>query len=41
MGINPDRAKIEISKTVKLTKGDGEMMEITNPINATKLRKIN
>jgi hypothetical protein len=36
-----DRAKIEISKTVKFTNGDGEIKEKTNPIIATKLSKPN
>ena len=40
VGITPDRAKIEISKTVKFTKGDGKTIEINKPISAIKIRKI-
>jgi hypothetical protein len=40
VGITPDKAKIEIRKTVKFTNGDGEIIEINKPISAIKIRKI-
>jgi len=41
VGITPERAKIERSNTVKLTNGDGEMMETTRPTTARTLSQIN
>jgi hypothetical protein len=41
VGITPESAKIEISNTVKFTKGDGEMIETNKPITATRVRYVN
>jgi hypothetical protein len=37
-GITPESAKIEMSRTVKFTNGDGEMIETNEPITAIKER---
>ena len=41
MGITPERAKIERSTVVKLTKGDGAIMDANKPIATRKLRQMN
>ena len=41
MGITPERAKIERSTVVKLTKGDGAITDANKPKATRKLRKIN
>jgi len=41
VGITPERAKIERSTVVKLTKGDGAIMDANKPIATRKLRQMN
>ena len=41
VGITPDKAKIEVRTTVKLTNGDGEKIETTSPTTVIKERVMN
>ena len=41
VGITADRAKIEISKTVKFTNGEGEIAEKSRPTTAIDKRVMN